>query len=240
MAPLHQFLVISGLSSLVISAPTLGWPIRLTSPTLPNNQINNALPSPTGQLKSVQLGLGFQNYSCSATSNTWIQTVPSSGAIADLYDITALVNTATHDTLTRTALHSFETCLTVTKCTPSPANGYCDACHRIAAAPYQPALDGEHFFNQLNGAQTPNFAVKNDFLSCKKVGSAPAPASAYDGQNGLGAVGWLYLIDNGSERTHGLSAVYRVETAGGVAPSSCDEPGSFLEVPYSAEYWFYD
>lgn len=128
----------------------------------------------------------------------------------------------------------------MTQCTPSMANNYCDTCHNIAAAAYVLDDAGEHFFMPVLGTQTPNFNVAGDFLSAKKSSSANAPAGAYAGENGLGAVAWLYLVDNGSGLTHGLSSVYRVETAGGVAPATCDKAGSTLQVPYAAEYWFYD
>ncbi|EME46398.1 hypothetical protein DOTSEDRAFT_42920 [Dothistroma septosporum NZE10] len=250
MAPLLCCIIAASAALSTVQALPWGgdwsrWTVSLsTTPVLPLKQVDNTgatpLPEPTGTLQYIQLGLGFQNYSCSAASNTWIQTVPSAGAIAQLYDITALVSQMTTDSYTSNTLKSFQTCLTNTKCTPSVSNGYCDQCHIIAAAAFQLGSDGEHFFDQLNGAQTPNFAVANDFLSAKKVGAVQAPQEAYKGGNGLGAVAWLYLVDNGSGRTHGLESVYRVHTAGGVAPSSCSNPGSQLQVPYAAEYWFYD
>lgn len=52
---------------------------------------------------------------------------------------------------------------------------------------------------------------------------------------------WLKL-DAVSHRGNGLlanvSTVQRIETNGGLAQGTCDQPGSFLSVPYSAEYNF--
>jgi hypothetical protein len=53
---------------------------------------------------------------------------------------------------------------------------------------------------------------------------------------------WLKL-DAVSHRGNGLLAknvttVQRIETHGGLAQGTCDQPGSFLSVPYSAEYNF--
>ena len=88
----------------------------------------------------------------------------------------------------------------------------------------------------------PNFNVwgHGDFFSGKKGGNAKAPSKAYKGSNGLGTVDWLYLVDNGCGRTtDGLKSIYRVETAGGVAPSSCDSSTPAMQVPYAAEYYVY-
>ncbi|KAK4626523.1 Ecp60-1 [Fulvia fulva] len=249
MAPLLRSLIAVSAAVSTVQAMPWGdnrsrWTISLsTTPALPLKQVDNTgstpLPEPTGKLHYIQLGSGFQNYSCSA-SNTWVASVPSAGAIAQLYDVTAIVNQLTTDSYTKNTLKSFETCLKATKCTPDVNNGYCDQCHRISAAAFQAWNDGEHYFDQLNGAQTPNFAVADDFISGKKVGAVKAPKAAYKGESDLGAVDWLYLVDNGSGRTHGLKSVYRIHTAGGVAPSSCSKPGSALQVPYAAEYWFYN
>lgn len=130
----------------------------------------------------------------------------------------------------------------MTRCTPTEANGYCSTCHTLSITNVSGALNriGEHFFDQIAGSQLPNFDVwgHGDFFSGKKGGSAEAPDTAYKGSNGLGAVDWLYLIDNGSGRTtDALQSVYRVETAGGVAPSSCAD--GQMQVPYAAEYYVY-
>jgi hypothetical protein len=200
-----------------------------------------ALPTPTGPPKYVQLGLGYQNYTCNGTS--FVQTAPSSGAIANLYDITNDLSPSNIDTISPAALKKFEACLTATSCVPAQGQD-CDLCHTIAMAASEPdALrqTGLHLFDRPAAAQVPNFDIydSNDFISVKRAGGVAAPAGSYTGSNGLGTVAWLYLVDNASGRSHGLSSVYRVETAGGVAPSTCTAAGTQVFIPYAAQYWFY-
>lgn len=67
-----------------------------------------------------------------------------------------------------------------------------------------------------------------------------APTNATKGQNGVGngAVAWLYL--NTTNATQGdVRAVYRVNTAGGNPPETCEGSDAVFSVQYAAEYWFY-
>ncbi|EGP90989.1 uncharacterized protein MYCGRDRAFT_88916 [Zymoseptoria tritici IPO323] len=245
MAPLLRSIVALTLLTFVSNARCLP---QSSEPKLPLNEVDNSgatpLPPPSGALKHVVLGAGFQNYTCT-TAGTYVQNVSPAGAFARLYDITAEVSKSKRDHITKATLKALEACLKKTKCSPSASNGYCDNCYRMgeAFARRQPA--GEHFFEQVNGTQTPNFDMSGsgDYLSAKKVGSAKAPSSAYSGANRLGAVDWLYLVDNASGRSHGMSSVYRVETAGGVAPKTCSTAGSLVQVPCvqtcsSRENWY--
>ncbi|KXT07838.1 hypothetical protein AC579_1890 [Pseudocercospora musae] len=220
---------ISAISNAYSIPSSSNWP-REEKATLPLNKIANdgekPIPTPTGSPKYILLGLGYQNYTCDS-SKTWVQTTPSAGAVADLYDITHTQTDDSFSSSSSSSIKSFERCcLEFTRC----------AAHQISAQA------GHHFFDQVNATQTPNFDVTKfgDFLSGKKIASADAPEDAYRGSNGLGAVDWLYVVDNGSGRTHGVKAVYRVQTAAGVAPEICDEEGFQLHVPYAAEYWFYE
>lgn len=239
MAPVLKSLITGVLSA--VCSQGLCLPRTTSAPTLPLSEVNNALPAPSGDVKFVELGVGFQNYTCSS-AGTYVQSVVSAGAIASLYDITNTVSMFPGDATTKSTLQSFETCTKMTRCTPTTQNGFCSSCHNIAAAAYLINDAGEHFFDQISGAQMPNFDIRKagDFLSCKKASNVKAPSGSYKGSNGLGTVDWLYLVDNGSGRSHGVSSVYRVQTAGGVAPSTCDKAGSVLQIPYAAEYWFYE
>ncbi|CAK1356942.1 hypothetical protein CB0940_11885 [Cercospora beticola] len=239
--------LVLALATLATSSNALCLPRSEDSkPALPLSKISNTgstpLPVPSKDPKAIILGLGFQNYTCSSSSSTWVQSTIQAGAIADLYDITSKTTSNTGDRYSKSSLKAFETCLKVTKCTPTTANGFCDRCHTISSAAFASKRVGEHYFDQINGLQMPNFALDTlkCFFSGKKGGGVKAPANAYKGANGLGAVDWLYLVDNNSGRTKGMTSVYRVETAGGVAPSSCSTPGSAMQVPYATEYWFYD
>ncbi|USW53921.1 hypothetical protein Slin15195_G072400 [Septoria linicola] len=255
MAPIHNaFLAIATLASLTtaLSIPRTLWSLNkaAANPSLPLSKISNTnsppLPTPSQPPKYILLGLGFQNYTCSSASSTYVQSTTQAGAIADLYDITSIATSSSGDKYTRSTLKAFETCLKLTKCIPSVDNGYCETCHSISSAAFTLSATGKHvgthYFDQISSLQLPNFSLPGlggNFLSAKKISGAKAPSTAYQGANGLGAVDWLYLVDNGSGRSMGLGSVYRVETAGGVAPGKCGG-GEMVQVPYAAEYWFYE
>lgn len=104
---------------------------------------------------------------------------------------------------------------------------------------------GHHFFNPVNGANTPVFAL--DQLSVApypmalvgKLGDTVAPATACPGLSGEGAVKWLYLRDTKGISQGGIDTVYRLETAGGAPPATCqDQPASF-EVRYATQCKFH-
>lgn len=79
-------------------------------------------------------------------------------------------------------------------------------------------------------------------LAVSKTAGIGSPGAAYEGGNGEGAVGWLFLEDNGAGVSWGARAVYRVGTAGGSPPAGvCEQDGvGGFEVAYAAEYWFYE
>jgi Protein of unknown function (DUF3455) len=80
-----------------------------------------------------------------------------------------------------------------------------------------------------------------EILFAKKIGDIPAPKGAAAGANGEAAVDWLALSDDGKGTSVGLGEVYRVETAGGDPPETCEgiKSDTVFSVQYSAEYWFY-
>ena len=99
-------------------------------------------------------------------------------------------------------------------------------------------LIGHHYFV----GKSPVFNMdQNGFVTAKKEGEAPAPAGAPKGGNGQGdgAVAWLYLTDDGSEGAS-WKQIYRVDTAGGSPPDTCEGVTGNFEVEYAAQYWFYD
>lgn len=103
-------------------------------------------------------------------------------------------------------------------------------------APGNYMISGHHYFTNTT---TPffNLDTTNGQLGevpCAKSASAAAPADAPTGQQGEKAVPWLKLQAR-EGATGRLEEVYRVETAGGSAPSTCaGQPASF-EVQYSAQ-----
>lgn len=99
-------------------------------------------------------------------------------------------------------------------------------------------LSGHHYFNDK---LVPNFDMKTANANYGSVQAKPdpikssAPTGSSLGPNGQGSVPWLKL--NAVEGDY--KEVYRVHTAGGMAPKTCDGMASAFQVEYSAQYWFY-
>ncbi|KAH9835961.1 Protein of unknown function DUF3455 [Teratosphaeria destructans] len=203
-------------------------------PALPLGEIkdtgNSPLPKPSCSPKYIAVGLGTQNYTCNATTGKYTAT----GALAQLFDATAYLSN-NHDKVDSLS-HTYYNTYTSLPCSKSPSN--CvesdDRCEDQANSHFKPwplPVLGEHYFT---ASGTPTFDLHNarshPFLFSKKAGDVASPRS-YD-------VDWLYLSSNGSSENRVISSVYRVETVGGVQPASCSGTSS-IEVPYSAEYWYY-
>jgi hypothetical protein len=98
-------------------------------------------------------------------------------------------------------------------------------------------LSGHHEFT---ATKTPLFNLKTEngdygYVQAKPVANSTAPASAPRGANGLGSVPWLKL--NAVEGDY--KEVFRVDTAGGVAPKTCEGISGNFEVEYAAVYYFW-
>lgn len=113
---------------------------------------------------------------------------------------------------------------------------------------------GDHYFSS-NGTPSFDLAVASEFRpSSNQAGenfgtarfttvgarNSTAPANASKGENGIGngAVPWLMLpaiTGNSSD----IKAVYRLNTAGGKAPATCESSPASFSVQYATEYWFY-
>lgn len=99
-------------------------------------------------------------------------------------------------------------------------------------------ISGDHFFTPegvpfFNLETTDN---KIGSISCKKLAETPAPEGATLGQGGVGegTVAWLKLGVN-DVSTGNLQEVYRLNTAGGKAPKTCEGMPPTFEVQYAAE-----
>lgn len=99
-------------------------------------------------------------------------------------------------------------------------------------------LSGHHEFTEkkipLFKLQTAN----NDFgwvQATPDVVKSAAPSNASPGKNELGSVPWLKLNAVSGD----YKEVYRVHTAGGMAPKTCAGAQAAFSVEYSAQYWFY-
>ena len=178
-----------------------------------------ALPTPNGTLKFITIGRGTQNYTCTSASPSPVLV----GANAVLLDASPLLpllppgeGTAVLDLL------------------PSYVIDFSFAAIEASKIPKL----GKHYFDAKG---VPTFDLgSNGLLKSKGVGDVAAPANASAGpfDQGYGAVDWKSLSDAGG--SVGLTAVYRVEVAGGKAPPSCVGVSAPIYIDYSALYWFYD
>ncbi len=103
-------------------------------------------------------------------------------------------------------------------------------------APAQVFMSGHHYF--IGSTPTFDATTKREsygYLQCKKDASSPAPEGAVKGQHGEGhgSVPWLKLTDAGGSNI--FKEVYRLNTAGGNPPPSCENQPEKFEVQYAAE-----
>ncbi|KAI9849875.1 MAG: hypothetical protein M1837_000089 [Sclerophora amabilis] len=196
---------------------------KLSMPTEP------ALPPPAYGCKvsHVGVGRGIQNYTCADSS---ANTKPVAfGAIAKLYNATC-TGSIYPDLLKMMAPLALQI--------PTPAS---DA----QLSPPNLLLSGHHFFSDLT---TPVFNMDTaqerayGLFSGKKDSSVPAPANApkgtpprgsKPGTPAYGSVPWLKLVDN--SRSRGFKEVYRINTAGGNPPPTCEGMPKVFSVDYAAE-----
>ncbi|KAI9735335.1 MAG: hypothetical protein M1818_006530 [Claussenomyces sp. TS43310] len=195
----------------------------LSAAAMPSSSL--APPDSGLLLKHVAIGRGTQNYTCTNSSSQ--ATPAAAGAVATLYNASCVAATlpAILDLLPNLTLQ-----------------WNLNAADQEALYPASVFLSGHHFFTN---ATTPYFnldttAMQLGQASCSKVSSVPAPADAPLGQGGVGngSVPWLKLQTH--DATGSLEQVYRVNTAGGNPPKTCDGMPAQFEVQYAAEYWFWE
>ena len=191
----------------------------LSAATMPN--ASSPLPSVTLGLSlyHVAIGRGTQNYTCATSTSA---SVPVAiGAVATLYNAS---------------------------CIAASYPGYLASLPAIALQ--QPNSDsssmlgmtesGHHYFQDTT---TPTFDLNalSQFTFAKKLASVPAPTGSDAGVNdqGNGAVAWLKLEHETTGQIGDIQEIYRMNTAGGSPPPTCDGVASSFQVQYSAEYWFW-
>ncbi|KAL4752075.1 hypothetical protein BDW72DRAFT_78585 [Aspergillus terricola var. indicus] len=185
-------------------------------------------PSSGLSLKAITLGRGTQNYTCAGS--TAITSPEATGATATLFDASCLVvPDANADR--QSTLHFLPDIL---KTVPlgnvdlfasllSRSSG-----QNIAVGKHYFTADGTPFFD-LRGSER----YDSDWIAAKKEDEDDAPAKP--GYGITGDVAWLKLTAvEGS-----LKEVYRIHTAGGSAPATCEDMPEEFTVDYAAEYWFY-
>ncbi|KAI9832315.1 MAG: hypothetical protein M1826_002001 [Phylliscum demangeonii] len=227
-APLRRFFEAVGLEVVKArNAPDFPRPPQCdlslaTMPTAPT-----PLPGPGDGLTLVHVavGRGTQNYTCA--DDTKNSKPAAIGALANLY------NTSCTAALYPDVLALLPAAVLAL---PLPSHG--DDGH----GPFAPAsfdLSGHHYFAD---ATTPTFdmGTKQTYyglIHCAKQANSSAPPDAPKGANGYGSVPWLKLSDKGAST--GFKEVYRLNTAGGVAPPTCEGMSAHFEIEYAAEYWFW-
>jgi hypothetical protein len=186
----------------------------LTTPTAPT-----PLPAVSAglTLRHIAIGRGTQNYTCA--SSTADSAPVANGAVATLFNATcdyARLNDGVMADVTTLSLNY---------AVPTGP----EATHR---------LSGHHEFTEK---KIPLFDLRTANAQYGWVQAKPddiksaAPATASKGKNDLGSVQWLKLNAVAGD----YKEVYRVHTAGGVAPKTCEGQKAAFEVEYSAQYWFY-
>ncbi|KAK0876607.1 hypothetical protein LTR87_009603, partial [Friedmanniomyces endolithicus] len=168
---------------------------------------------------------GTQNYTCDLTNTT--SPPVAVGAKATLFNVSCLA--ADHPALLA-KLPSIALDL------PIPSSDGDDS------SPAYQDISGHHFFLD---ATTPCFDLDTTLHQYgtgqfKKANSSAAPTDAMLGTNGqgFGSVTWLKL-DAKDAAGQVLQEVYRLNTAGGQPPKTCQGMAAAFEVQYSAEYWIW-
>ena len=191
-----------------------------------------ALPDVTPGLilKHVAVGRGTQNYTCDTSNTTAAPT--AAGAVATLFNASCIAATYP-DLLNMLPRVSMAFNLTAS---PSYPKNLVPTSTNSKLAPGNYVISGHHYFTDNT---TPFFTLDTDNLKlgvipCSKKAAVAAPADAPAGQQGEKAVPWLKLSAK-LGATGRLQEVYRVETAGGSAPSTCSGMPASFQVEYSAQ-----
>lgn len=223
-----------GRAAAPITPPTNGGTIISHLHTTDNTDTRpgpSELPAPWANitLKHVNVGRGVQNYTCASPTSMPL----AIGAMAALYDITTLAFTSP-DTLNAIPPTAAYLPLTSNLIQGYPLMIPSTSSSSVGSYP----VIGSHYFT-ADGTPTFDLTTVREIFFGKKDASVKAPAGANVGPDGTGAVDWLALGDKG--KSVGLGQVYRVVTAGGNPPASCQgrAANAVISVPYAAQYWFY-
>ena len=166
----------------------------------------------------------IQNYTCA--SNTSADTPVAIGALATLFNASCIA-----------ALYP-----DILSALPAAALAYPIPSSSNPLAPSNLLLSGHHYFSDLT---TPTFNLDTSngnygLTFSKKEGTSAAPVIAGEKVAGYGSVAWLQLQAETVTESEGVvKEVYRLNTAGGNPPPTCEGQLAAIEVQYAAEYWFY-
>ncbi|GIK04702.1 hypothetical protein Aspvir_008795 [Aspergillus viridinutans] len=201
----------------VFTATTTCDPSKIVLPAFASG-----LPSPDNQKPIyVAVGRGTQNYSC--TTSTADSKPVAIGAVASLYNATCIA-ASYPDVLDMLPNIAYKLQLPTDSC---------------ATLPYANLnLLGHHFFEDSIPVFNLDTTSQRQYgiAFTKKKAELAAPSSAVQGDNG--AVAWLYLTTtNGTVGNY--KSVYRVDTAAGSPPKTCENQPSVITVQYAANYFFF-
>ncbi|KAK0458731.1 uncharacterized protein EV420DRAFT_329033 [Desarmillaria tabescens] len=179
----------------------------------------SAIASPSGAPSFIGLGIGTQNYTCTADG-----VYTNVGAVAEIFDISCLLGTPLFGHIQDLAIAAWKNT------------------HRIENVPSKLGLAlrvlGDHFFitNPITGS---GISPKWDFSASlhdseafvvgARSGSMTAPTGSSD-------IDWLVL-----DRVLGSLAtqVFRVDTRDGQPPATCTPGSAPITVKYTSKYWFF-
>ncbi|KAI4242336.1 MAG: hypothetical protein L6R40_004065 [Gallowayella cf. fulva] len=203
---------------------------NIASPSMPT--IPDLPPvTPGYSLYHVAIGRGTQNYTCNPTDPTAVPM--AAGATATLYNTTCI------STLAPLALAQLPASALLIPTPQGPS---------AQLFPARALVSGQHYFTaaaptfNLHTA-THNYGIQFGAVLAK-VAVPEKLQAGQTGQDGSKPVPWLKL--SSADASNGLPAdaspvkeVYRVNTAGGSAPKTCEGMEKTFEVQYAAEYWFW-
>ncbi|KAL9018399.1 MAG: hypothetical protein Q9185_004306 [Variospora sp. 1 TL-2023] len=201
---------------------------NIASPNMPS--ISGLPPVSEGlSLYHVAVGRGTQNYTCDIARPS--SAPVAAGASAIMYNTTCMSCMAP-DALSKITAAALKL--------PTPGKNK-------LLFPAQAFMSGNHYFSDLT---TPTFNLHTEKANygiqfTKLLTKVPVPESMQQlGQDQAKAVPWLKL--SSSNAPDGLASdrspvkeIYRINTAGGSAPKTCDAMPATFEVQYAAEYWFW-
>ncbi|KAL2053268.1 hypothetical protein ABVK25_006593 [Lepraria finkii] len=206
----------------------------------------SALPPPSAGLAvfHVALGRGTQNYSCAAGVDP--STAPTAlGATANLYNVTCMASACTSAPSSQHPLDQVPALALYANQQPPPEDA-----NNLTPLGSGSVLSGHHYFTN---ATTPTFnlvqgGTNYGIFFSKKAFNVTAPPGAANGTDGSTAVTWLKLhvetpaapsVIQQVDYRPNVKEIYRVNTAGGNPPKTCDGMPTTFEIQYAAEYWFY-
>lgn len=204
----------------------------LSAATLPTTT-TSPLPPPSDGLSvyHVAIGRGTQNYTCPDPSNP--SAAPTAvGAVATLYNASCIA--AEHPTVLARL--------------PAAALAFPTPNNQSNLFPGNLIISGQHYFPD---PKTPTFnlhtaAANYGIYFASKTANTTAPEGSATTASGAAAVPWLKLVVETppagaleADTKGGVKEIYRVNTAGGSAPKTCEGQPATFQVDYAAEYWFF-